>query len=693
MKMHSCALSCALVLLARPALAEEPARVVIEGARYDQRRDDTASTIVVKHDELLQFGDRSLAGALARVPGITVRAGQDGSSAIRLRGLGNGYTQVLLNGVPAPAGFALESIAPELIERVEIVKTASAELGVQGIAGTVNLVLRKSAQRARRSATFSVDVERGQRSPGVAVDLAGKGDASSYSLAATLARSVRLSSSIDLESGAAPERETARSELNTVDSVSLTPRLNWSLADGARLSAHGLLSANRRTADGENVETRALQPSAFPHSVFTLMPRNTFLQAGVDWERPLASGATLQLEAGGADSHRRSDFEFSGVPREASPVHLVAVRIREGGVHGSAKYRTTLAGGHQLLLGWDGARNTRDQSRTGNDSGNPDEMRRDTYRGVIARAAVYAQDDWQLDQAWSLSLGLRAEGLNTTAGELRAAPARLRTRIVSPLVQLLYKHGTALQLRAGLTRTYKAPTMFALIPRRFVVDNNNNESNPDTQGNPDLRPEKAWGLDAGIDRYLGKDAMLGASVYLRRIDDVTVRRLERDAQGWLARQVNGGSAQAAGMMLEARLPLRTLWPAAPAIGTRFSLARNHTRVEGRTTALDGQERASATLGLDYRSAAGTLTLAASLSYNAASVLRWSDTVSSNSASARVLDLSGVWELGGGKRLRLGASNLLRHEGATTMQSGPRSTSVTGRENIGLRLALEVVSDR
>ncbi len=694
MKIRSCALCCALALLGGPALASEPTQIVVTGARHDQRRDDTASTIVVGREELLRHGDRTLAEALARVPGITVRAGQDGASAIRMRGLGNGYTQVLLNGVAAPAGFALESLAPELIEKIEVVRTASAELGMQSIAGTVNIILRKSVARARRSFKLGVDSRRGDFSPGVSGELADKGERHSYTVSGTLSRTRLLSSSTDLETrNGALERETARHELNTTDVASVAPRLNWTLEDGAKLSAHGLLSANRRRADGENREVSAVTPSAIPHSAVTFQPRAAFLQWGLGWDRPLAAGARLRVEAGASDSHHRSEFAFAGVDAGPDETRRVAVRLRERGAHAGAKYGVALAGGHQLLLGWDAARTTRDQSRAGNDAGDVARTTVVYYRGRIERAAVFIQDDWQIDPSWSLSLGLRAERLDTRAGETTAAPVLLKTRLLSPVLQLLYKPNASSQWRAGLTRTYKAPAMFALIPRRYVVDNNNNETNPDTQGNPALRPETAWGLDAGVDYYFGKDAMLGVSAFVRRIDDVTVRRLYRDSLGWIAVQANGGGAVARGVLFEGRLPLTALWAGAPPLETRFSLARNRSRISGAGTSapgarLDGQEPSSATLGLDYRAPDSGLTLGASFTYRQGGAAAWSDGVASRAGSVRGLDLVGVLKVGANTRLRLGAVNLLRRDRLSELRVGERGTAVLGRESIGVRLALE-----
>ena len=106
--------------------------VEITATRDRARQLDTAATTVVGREELLRYGDQTVADALKRVPGITIGGVQGRGGEIRMRGLGNGYTQVLLNGQPVPAGFSIDTISPELIERVEIMRVASAETGHAG---------------------------------------------------------------------------------------------------------------------------------------------------------------------------------------------------------------------------------------------------------------------------------------------------------------------------------------------------------------------------------------------------------------------------------------------------------------------------------------------------------------------------------------------------------------------------------
>ncbi|MBC6436418.1 hypothetical protein FM036_47030 [Nostoc sp. HG1] len=96
--------------------------------------------MVVGQDEIEKYGDLSVGEVLKRLPGVTVNGG------IRMRGLGNGYTQTLLNGQRIPQGFSLDTLTPEMIERIEIMRASTAEFSTQAVAGTINIVLKSGCQ-------------------------------------------------------------------------------------------------------------------------------------------------------------------------------------------------------------------------------------------------------------------------------------------------------------------------------------------------------------------------------------------------------------------------------------------------------------------------------------------------------------------------------------------------------------------
>ncbi len=92
-----------------------------------RRKASTASKIVIDREELSRYGDTQLGDVLRRLPGVTIggRPGRGGD--IRMRGLGGGFTQILMDGERAPAGFSVEQLPPDQVERIEIYLETLAE--------------------------------------------------------------------------------------------------------------------------------------------------------------------------------------------------------------------------------------------------------------------------------------------------------------------------------------------------------------------------------------------------------------------------------------------------------------------------------------------------------------------------------------------------------------------------------------
>jgi outer membrane receptor for ferrienterochelin and colicins len=172
-----------------PIRAEPVQQVEVRGTStaYDPRRDDTASKIVVGHDELEKYGDTTVTEALKRVPGITI-GGSGRGTEVRMRGLGNGYTQILIDGERAPAGFTIDSLSPDVIERIEVMRVANAEFSTQAIAGTINIVLRKAVKAGQRSVKLGYAHGSALDGPDAGLQLSDKRGPLSYSLAASASR-------------------------------------------------------------------------------------------------------------------------------------------------------------------------------------------------------------------------------------------------------------------------------------------------------------------------------------------------------------------------------------------------------------------------------------------------------------------------------------------------------------------------
>jgi len=694
----------AVILLAHtfPAHAQDAQdvqRVEVTGAYAAQRRDDTAGASIVSRDELLRHGDRSLADALRRVPGMTVTDSGGRGSEISMRGLGRGYTSVLLNGVPLPPGFSIDALTPAMIERVEIIRTASAELSAQGIAGTINIILRRQAARAgnttRNEVRVGADATDGVVAPSGSWQWSGSAGGMDWSLNGAQSRTVQRESWRDMESAfdSADIARLLRHSVTVTDnrsrSTTLSPRLAWK-RPGGTLAWQGFVNLAERTTGNRADEATVLgAATAYPHSGSWLDIRGVMLRSEVTWQQQLADSVKGQARIALQHYPRRSDFDFfaTGDGVRGPDVRRVRSDIRESTLTASGKVEIAAAPEHSVTVGWDGEAVVRTQSREERDfaAGSHTD---DRYRGRIGRAALFIQNEWTVSDAWSLSAGLRGEVLRTMAMPLGGEQVVRRSAVASPLLQSLYKWTPARRLRAGLSRTYKTPAMVDLVPRRYMIDNGNSQTNPDTQGNPDLRPELAWGLDAALEQDIGGDGMVSASVYKRWIGDVNVPLLFEDHGRWVRMPANQGRAQSWGMALEFKAALSARWT------VRANAARDQSRVAavpGPDNRLARQKPRSAGAGFDYRYSA-SLALGADLAWQDGGWTRESAAYTVLAAPSRKIDAYAAWRLGNETRLRLSGANLLRRDavsGAIHRDStGARLLAERTGSHATLRISLE-----
>lgn len=679
---HACALGQSAPDPASQSAGAQPVQQVVVSAAGDaQRLQSTTTGIVVRRDELLRHGDATLADVLKRQPGITLDAGPGKAPALRMRGMGGGYVAILLNGVPAPADFALESLTPDMVERIEIGRVATAENSGQAVAGTINVILRRAGPARGAAAADEVKAGSafvgGYAAPQLTLQHDGRRGALAYTLAATLKRNQNPVTALTTEEGTAPAllRRIAWFDHQVDDMLELAPRLSWQPDAQDTLAAQAYLRKRHIHNDKrENETTETGSPTAFPHAAQRYETRPLQAYADLAWTRKLDGGARLAAKLSGFYGARDADFLYRGM--DADDALLATHRVASGPVEREwtfgGSWRRPLWRSHALAAGWEFGRKTRSEYRRErqSDAGGALLLASDEdYRARVGRAALFVQDEWDIDDAWSAYAGLRREDLRTSGEGNAHAPVDVHAGAWSPILQLLFKpraaHGAQGDgdgeaardgLRFAVSRTYKAPQIGQLMPRRYTVDNNNSATNPDQQGNPNLRPELALGIDLAWERSIGKDGMLSVSAFHKRIRDITLLRIYQSNGVWIAMPDNQGGATVRGVEFEGKATRGTL-------AGRVNLARNWSHVDSLPrpdNRIEGQPAWSGNLGLDY-APARRVDLGGTYTYRGRVASRSGALFFSDDAAKRQLDLYALWKRDAASRLRLSVADLLHRD--------------------------------
>jgi outer membrane receptor for ferrienterochelin and colicins len=678
-------------------------QVTVSGSRasdIDTRRMATASKLIFGREELDRNGDTSLGEVLKRLPGVTMGGAPGrGGGGVRMRGLGNGYTQMLVNGERPPPGFSLESIPPDQVERIEIIRGAVAEHSTQAIAGTINVVLREGYQQKDKQVRIADNIEQGRHGANVSVTIPGKVGNLTWMLNAAAMQNQQHSEAdsrdADMLANGTVQREQLIATSGTTRSkgVHLSPRLSWKFGNGDTLNVQPFIVLNRSTSgyDAWVDQTIGAVPPEFVYQHTTAESKATMARGFGNWVHKMDAGAKLDVKFSGginrSDSDNlRNNYDQAG-RLERFYTDIDTTRSRSFNTGG--KYSRPLGEGHNFAAGWDAEVGHLAQVHVA--LGDNDPLYDASGANLSAdtrRVAFFAQDEWDITSQWSSYLGLRWEGIRTTSGNL-GYEVKNTSSVFSPVLHTVYRipgHDKD-QLRASLTQSYKAPALNDLIAApSFSSDNR--PTRPDRSGNPNLKPELAKGLDAAYEHYLGRSGILSASVFVRDIHDLMRRRttLQQTAIGprWVSTPMNIGHARTSGLELEAKFQLVELVPNAPDVDLRSNYSRYWSQVDGIPgpyNRLDQQARQTANFGVDYRLKAMPLTLGGNFNWTPLTLVQSSLAELDTTGMKRQLDLYGLWKFSPNTQLRISGNNLFARKYETARVV----------ENNGLVSALDTLS--
>ena len=334
MKKSAVSVFLSSIVLPAVAGAQSLGPVVVTATRTEHPAHDVISSVdVIDGDELLRLPAADLGEVLRLRAGVEVaRLGGPGQqTSVFVRGTESNHVLVLVDGLrinPGTIGSAsIQNIAPEQVERVEIVKGPRSVLyGSDAIGGVINVITKKGAANGA-----SVQAGFGHYDTKSASLTAGVGDQRAD---ASIALSWLDSAGFPTRSGDATDRgyenrSVTGSARATVGEFELGLRA-WHAAGTSEYSDFFVTPVDQDFENHAFAVTAAYAPTgawrsslALGHALDELTQNQSpdFLETKrltVDWQNDIALGAANTLTAGLLWQDEEADAESFGLPYASS---------------------------------------------------------------------------------------------------------------------------------------------------------------------------------------------------------------------------------------------------------------------------------------------------------------------------------------------------------------------------------------
>ncbi|PWJ43983.1 TonB-dependent receptor [Sediminitomix flava] len=118
---------------------------------FNEQKNSLSVKNVVSSEVFSTMPDRNGAESLQRIPGISIDRNRGEGQNIQIRGMASEYNQVQMNGTPLPGGegdrgAALDFLAADLMESIEVRKTLTPDMDGGAIGGAVNFTLKDAPE-------------------------------------------------------------------------------------------------------------------------------------------------------------------------------------------------------------------------------------------------------------------------------------------------------------------------------------------------------------------------------------------------------------------------------------------------------------------------------------------------------------------------------------------------------------------
>ncbi|MFT4996895.1 MAG: outer membrane receptor for ferrienterochelin and colicins [Chitinophagales bacterium] len=545
--------------------------VIVKGAPVFRDRTNSVSPELEYDTEFFQqFEPVSVGDMLKRTPGVAFSSDVGEYDSPQLRGLGASYTQVLINGrriagSSADRSAAVDRIPAEMVDRIQIIRSPSADQDSQGVGGTINIILKDGASLEGGSVRLGVlSFDDNEYRGSSAISYGAQNNDITWSAAAIF--SERYVAKKKTETVTTPEGELdtfeKESDIRDTDDISFSASVTFQLDKNSSLAfnANKIITdrsenqteeASEVNDDGD-LELDGLARDAVDIDEDTLTLGTIYMQnfgKSSNWEASADYSRTEATED--AEKFERDDFEST---EEFDVIENLDISDEELIV--AVSVGTELTNGLTLKAGLVASLKEREETLTEFD------VESDGMINGIDLLQTYEVEEDRLDgfimgeKAFGehaiLELGVRVESTDRTIENEVSATDSSETHI-NPSAHFSYQVGVDGTFRASFARTVRRPAFTELSP---TIEEDEPEDGDARQGNPNLEDEVSNGLDIGFEqRVLGR-GIVGFNAFYREVSDVIEEiGSPRATGGSLYTFNNSGDGDVWGIEMDFNIPL------------------------------------------------------------------------------------------------------------------------------------------
>ncbi|NCI77259.1 TonB-dependent receptor plug domain-containing protein [Acinetobacter kanungonis] len=531
------ALTCALLGISITGWAAETTQAVTEepvqtlktlklqaDATANKNNDISAiAKTIISREEMLKYGDQSVSDALRRAAGFQMPSGSGprgpgGASGMRFRG--SGAPIFMINGEPVQGGprggmSIIDTLTPDVIERIEITKQPSVTQASVAASAVINIILKEPLQSTRLSGTARVGY--GLYSSGAAeeerknltLQMDGRDSPWLYSVSAN--QSWDDTTSITETQTSSQTR--VQKNVSERKASMISPRVEYEIDDENKVVAELFYRNHER--DG----TRSDQVQ---------QDKNDSLRLNTRYERQVDKNSDkvrLSYEKQNETELTRSSQASQYIDQQIEELGLAYDAVRQ------------FDADRQIKFGLD----TRSNTLESNTADTLDEQ----------RYALYSEGSWRFTDQQTVTLGLRQEWIQ------RSGLVDYNDQHLSPVLAHLYKFDDQWSLQTNISQAFRSPKADNLLPTVSISTDSDAGSlnNPDRGGNPFLRPEKiqAYESTLGYNTAAGGVNLTG---FYRQIDDYIESVIRLENGRYVQRPQNQPHATTYGVELSGRYALK-----------------------------------------------------------------------------------------------------------------------------------------